>query len=122
MPHQKTLCAGSAGRQLWDELFREATQSAQYTQGPCLAGTPPHRARVRLWQALAVLSAFVGPADAEGVCKAILPLLGVSPVLECGCKPGRMQLSQCSQGVAVHLPGCCTWSCALQDPACGLEA
>ena len=71
------FASAEAGAQLWTELFSGATRKTTSSGGPCMAGGPVHRARLRLWQTLAVLSAFVQPHEAAGVCRALLPLLAV---------------------------------------------
>ena len=76
-------CAGRAGRELWGHLFQEATTSPELLEGPCAAGSHAHRRRMRMWQALTVLSAFVRPEEASRVVEQIWLLLKV-PHWLCG--------------------------------------
>lgn len=69
--------AGELGRLLWQRLFGFASTDAAVARGTCIAGGALYRLRVRLWQALAVLSAFAGPQDAVGIAGTILELLKV---------------------------------------------
>ncbi|KAK9809483.1 hypothetical protein WJX73_002657 [Symbiochloris irregularis] len=76
-PLGNAAAAREAGEVLWSSLFHEACSNPAMAKGACIVGTAVYRLRVRAWQALAVLSAFVRGADAAAVIQQLWILLKV---------------------------------------------
>lgn len=80
-------CAGALGLSLWQQLLSKASTDPALSAPNYQVNSAIHRAKVRLWQALAVLSAFIpqGPATTEGATDQLWPYLQVELALHLFC-------------------------------------
>eukprot|EP00884_Botryococcus_braunii_P009942 jgi/Botrbrau1/1894/Bobra.0005s0010.1 len=70
--------AGGLGRALWGVLLEDAFSDPELSKAKYAAGSSTHRKKVRLWQALCVLSRFVAEEQAPEVVQHLLRFLQVS--------------------------------------------
>lgn len=91
---------------LWRSLFTHACTHAELAKGACVVGTATHRLRVRAWQALAVLSAFVEPSEAGGVVGRLWELLKVCIGVSAQSWGGEVIASRIMNARASQLKAC----------------
>ena len=92
------MCAGELGRALWAALFSEAiAEEGRGTRNFYRPGGKLHRRKLRMWQALCVLVAFVPDADTAAAAQLMVALCQVGSWHRCHLEIATLN-SMCDSG------------------------